>query len=79
MYIFLNNFILHFCDFQHCKLSQPPHAYSLSNTHNKLSLQRTLTIGESITVRLTSCLTGLDFIKEIKLWLIESKLSSQTK
>ena len=76
MYIFLNNFILHFCDFQHCKLSQPPHAYSLSNTHNKLSLQRTLTIGESITVRLTSCLTSLDLTKQVKLLFVQHNQST---
>ena len=31
-------------------------------------LQRTLTVGRSITVRLTSCLTGLDLTKQLKKW-----------
>ena len=37
--------------------------------------QRTLTIGESITVWLT-CLTGLDLTKHIKLLFIQQKQSS---
>ena len=40
------------------------------------SNQRTLTIGGSITVWLTSCLTGLDLTKQVKLLLIEHKQSS---
>ena len=35
--------------------------------------QRTLTIVESITVRLTSCLTGLDLTKQVKLLFIQHK------
>ena len=37
--------------------------------------QRTLTIGGNIIVRLTSCLTGLDLTKEVKLMLIKHKQS----
>ena len=35
--------------------------------------QRTLTIGGSLTVQLTSCLTGSDLTKQVKLWLIQYK------
>ena len=38
--------------------------------------QRTLTIWGSITVQLTSCLTGLDSTKQVKLMLIKHKQSS---
>ena len=38
--------------------------------------QRTLTIGGSITVLLTSCLTGLDLTQQVKLLLIKFKQSS---
>ena len=37
------------------------------------SSQRILTIGGSITVQLTSCLTGLDLTKQVKLELIQFK------
>ena len=37
------------------------------------SNQRILTIGGSITVQLTSCLTGLDLTKQVKLELIQFK------
>ena len=37
--------------------------------------QRMLTIGESNTVRLTSCLTCLDLTKQVKLMLIQPKQS----
>ena len=37
----------------------------------RLLVQRTLTIGGSITVWLTSCLTGLDLTKQVKLFLID--------
>ena len=41
--------------------------------------QRTLTIGGSITVRLTSCLTGVDWTKQVKVMLIQHKQSSRTQ
>ena len=43
--------------------------------------QRTLTIEGSISVQLTSCLTGLELTKQVKLLLIQHKQSSwiQTK
>ena len=37
--------------------------------------QRTLTIRESITVRMSSCLTGLDMTKQVKLLFIKHKLN----
>ena len=42
---------------------------------------RTLTIGGSISVRLTSCFTGLDLTKQVKLLFMPHKQSSsiQTK
>ena len=43
--------------------------------------QNPYTLGESITVQLTTCLTGLDSIKTVKLMLIQHKQCSliQTK
>ena len=48
---------------------------------NHFSKQRTLTIAGSITVQLTSCLTGLDSTKQVKLMVNQQKQSSliQTK
>ena len=43
------------------------------------SIQRTLTIWESINVQLTSCLTGLDSTKHIKLMLIQHKKAAESK
>ena len=41
-----------------------------------VSLQRTLSIGGSITVHLTSCLTGLDLTKQVKRLFVPLKQSS---
>ena len=41
--------------------------------------QRTLTIRGSINVHLTSCLTGLEFSKQVKPMLIQHKLNKQNK
>ena len=41
--------------------------------------QRTLTIGGSITVRTTSCLTGLDLTRQVKLFFIQHEQSAESK
>ena len=48
---------------------------------HRFVLQRTLTIGGSITVQMTTCLTGLDLTKQVKLLFIQHKQRSliQTK
>ena len=39
---------------------------------------RTLTIGENITVRLTSCLTGLDLAKQVKLLFLNLRKAAES-
>ena len=47
-------------------------------SRNKFN-QRTLTIGGSINVQLTSCLTGLDLTKQGMLMLIQQKQAAKSK
>ena len=55
-----NNTAKHFSAANGCRYTKVCQAYQY------LEL-RTLTIGGSVTVRLTSCLTGLDLTKQVKL------------
>ena len=52
---------------------------SISLKNKSFIIQRTLTIGRSMTVRLTSYLTGLDLSKEVKPVLIKHSQSRRTQ